>query len=117
MNGDTDSTPDGSVVECEDDHNNPYIQSASDTDSDVDIIPESPPPLQVHTVRFIGTTYDTMAQNILCTASELLSQGKEEPVEIKPEPDNPRDAKAFCFVCKVNDKWCRIGYVVSEAVA
>ena len=94
------------------DHNNPYIRSH--IDSDVEKIPETQ--LQTHTIRFkcIGTTHDFNAQETLCMASKKLYQGEQVPVKLVPEPDNQYDAKAIRFVCTINGKCCRIGYIVRE---
>ena len=37
-------------------------------------------------------------------------------VDLVPEPENPQDSKAIAFKCKVDGKWCVIGYVVREAL-
>ncbi len=41
---------------------------------------------------------------------------KEVQVQLKPEKDNPRNARALAFICKIDDEWQRIGYVVEEAL-
>ena len=38
------------------------------------------------------------------------------PVKLQPEPNNPIDSKAIAFMCKVENDWERIGYVVQEAL-
>ena len=35
---------------------------------------------------------------------------------IKPEPDNPSDAKATAFQCHIASVWETIGYIVREAL-
>ena len=49
-------------------------------------------------------------------ASKKLSQGEQVPVKLVPEPGNQYDAKAISFVCTIDGKWCRIGYIVGEAL-
>ena len=55
---------------------------------------------------------------------ELLALAKKKsarddvniPVKLQPEPNNPIDSKAIAFMCKVENDWERIGYVVQEAL-
>ena len=72
---------------------------------------------QTSTVTFkcIGTQHDQHAQGILEIVSHYLDEGNEVPVNIYPEPTNPRDTKAIAFKCWIENDWHRIGYVVSEA--
>ena len=71
-----------------------------------------------HTVTFkyIGTTHDFHAQNILRSVSQLLAKGDVVPVNIYPEPNNCYDSKAIAFKCWLEDDWHRIGYIVKEAL-
>ena len=97
----------------------------SDIEEDIieeDIIeekPASPDPDIIaitHSVVFkcIGVTKDAMAQQTLERAYDLISQ---VPVELKPEPHNPKDSKAIAFMCRLDEKPYRIGYVVREALS
>ena len=47
-------------------------------------------------------------------ARDTLSNGTAVPVNLIHEPTNPRDAKALAFVCEIDGKSHRVGYVVSE---
>lgn len=76
------------------------------------------PPLTTvaHTVTFkvIGCTREQVYQETLRNVRDTLEQGHNVPILLTPEPTNPVDSKAIAFTCKVNGKWCRLGYVVSE---
>jgi len=37
-------------------------------------------------------------------------------VKLHHEPDNPKDTNIIAFMCKVEDDWERIGYIVKEAL-
>lgn len=98
----------------------------SDIDEDInEDIEEGPtsPDLNIiaitHSVVFkcIGVTKDTIAQQALERAYNLIFQGEKVPVELKPEPHNPKDSKAIAFVCRLDGKPYRIGYVVREALS
>ena len=39
------------------------------------------------------------------------------PVELRPELTNPKDSQAIAFVCLIDGKWEKIGYVVREALS
>ena len=95
------------------DHYNP------DMHSDESDCGEGDPDLtQTHTITFkcIGTTHHSDAQDTLRLAEQLIKEERNVPVKLEPEPDNQYDARAIAFLCFVNDKWCRIGYVVKEAL-
>ena len=49
-------------------------------------------------------------------ARDRLDSGNVVAVELTPEPNNPYDPKAIAFRCLKDDKFHRIGYVVSEIV-
>jgi len=89
---------------------------SSDGDSQSDLTNSMP--VHVHSITFkcIGTTKDDKPQKILAIASEKLYKGEAVPVRLQPEPNNPKDAKAIAFECKIESNWNRIGYVVSEAL-
>ena len=76
---------------------------------------EESPVYSTVTFKCIGTQYDDHAQVIFGKVSQLLDHEQEVPVNLFPEPDNPKDAKAIAFKCWIEDKWHRIGYVVKEA--
>lgn len=69
-----------------------------------------------HTVVFkvIGCTKEPQYQYILEKARNLMEQGQSVCVKLSPEPDNPFDPKAIAFLCKVDEKYERVGYVVRE---
>ena len=75
-------------------------------------------PYITHSVVFkcIGVTRDPKLQEILSLVSRQLKDEKEVEVQLKPEPTNPVDSCAIMFVCKLNNKWHKIGYVVREAL-
>ena len=70
-----------------------------------------------HSVKFkcVGVTLDASYQTVLRRARDLRNAGVNVPVRLQPEPNNPVDSKATCiaFICEVDDKWKRIGYVVT----
>ncbi len=75
-------------------------------------------PTVMHTVKFkcIGVTLDTSYQSVLRRARDIRSARVYVPVRLQPEPHNPVDAKAIAFVCEVDGKWQRIGYVVTQVL-
>ena len=79
----------------------------------------TPDPGIIHSVVFkcIGANKDTVSQQALRRAHDLLSQNKTVCVELKPEPHNPKDSHAIAFVCYLDGKPYRIGYVVREVLA
>ena len=72
--------------------------------------------MPTHTVVFkvIGCTKETQYQNILEQCRDLLEDGHSVCVKLSPEPDNVFDPKAIAFLCEVDNKSQRIGYVVKE---
>ena len=92
-----------------------YLHSDSD-DSQSDV--EFSLPTQTHTVTFkcIGSTYDQIAQESLSKASKLLRNGTNVQTKLQPEPTNQYDNRAIAFMCYVDNKWQRIGYVVRECL-
>lgn len=71
-----------------------------------------------HTITFkcIGASRETSYQTALQAALECINEGKDVPVKLIPEPDNPKDSRAIAFHCFVGEKWRRIGYIVKEAL-
>ena len=94
--------------------NNPHLHSDLESDSEN----ESSLPTQTHTVTFkcVGSTYDSNAQSALSKASKLVRDGREIPTKLQPEPTNQYDAKAIAFMCLIDDKWQKIGYIVKECL-
>lgn len=39
------------------------------------------------------------------------------PVELRPEPTDPKDSPAIAFLCLIDGKWEKIGHVVHEALS
>lgn len=72
-----------------------------------------------HSVIFkcIGANKDVISQETLERASGLMSHHENVRVEIKPEPHNPKDSQAIAFMCHLDGKPYRIGYVVREVLA
>ncbi len=55
-------------------------------------------------------------QDVLALAAKKRREGETVPVRIQEEQNNPVDVRAIAFMCKVNDQWEKIGYVVCEAL-
>lgn len=66
--------------------------------------------------KCIGATKSSTYQSALRRARDIMLGGCTVPVQLVPEPLNPRDSRAIAFKCKVDDKWCTVGYIVSELV-
>jgi len=97
---------------------NPSMESCSDADqSSKECSLNSPSATHTVTFKCIGTTHNSVSQQVLQKISDLLHQGDTVPVDIFPEPDNPYDSKAITFKCFLDGWWKRIGYIVREALA
>ena len=74
------------------------------------------PSMHTHTVVFkvIGCTKEPQYQYILEKCRDLLEDGHSVCVKLSPEPDNIFDRKEIAFLCEVENKFQRIGYVVKE---
>ena len=85
------------------------ISDASATDG----IPEI-----THSIVFkcIGVLKEHRYQETLAAIAQKLRGGVVVPVRLTKEPQNPVDAQAIAFECKVDTKWDRIGYIVREAL-
>lgn len=96
---------------------NPYLHSDSEG-SDSENISLSTLPTQTHTVTFkcIGSVHDLAAQETLSKMSKILREGGTVQTKIEPEPDNQYDANAIAFMCRIDDNWKRIGYIVRECL-
>lgn len=73
-------------------------------------------PSITHAIVFkcIGAVRDKMSQRTLRVVRDRIDKGYTVPVKLQPEPDNFWDPKAIAFMCNVDEKWTRVGYVVSE---
>jgi len=56
------------------------------------------------------------AQIVLEKVIKLLHNSQQVPVNIYPEPDNPKDSNSIAFKCWLDNQWHHIGYVVREAL-
>ena len=76
-------------------------------------------PYITHTVIFkcIGSNQEESYQLALWKSKQLLKSGQQVPVELLPEPSNPKDSQAIAFVCLIDGKWEKIGHVVQEALS
>ena len=81
----------------------------SSVQSDDSASEEDGVPALTHAVTFkcMGSVKDSTSQGVLRKASSILNGGGEVSVQLKPEPTNPKDAKAIAFECKVDGKWER----------
>ena len=93
-------------------------ESPQQSENDSSEIDEDEVVDEEHTLRFkvIGVTRENSYQQTLERENELRHTGNTVPVSLYPEPENPVDSKALAFKCLLDDKWCRIGYVVREAL-
>lgn len=75
-------------------------------------------PLAHHTIKFkvIGSNKESCYQQVLRMARDSIESGSHVPVFLAPEPRNPVDSQAIAFMCKLDGKEYRIGYVVSDIV-
>lgn len=105
----------GEQLEPEDDIDEEIVASE---DEDEDGESKNGKTAITHTVVFkcIGASRDPACQQVLAMASQQLKQGKNVEVQLQMEPTNAFDSRAVQIVCKLNDKWERIGYVVREAL-
>lgn len=85
-----------------------------DNDNEVEVIP----PIVNHSIVFkcIGSLKEHHYQEILAQVAQKMDNGETVPVKIEKEPNNPCDSHAIAFMCKIGDKWERIGYILREAV-
>ena len=99
--------------ECDDDN-----EGNGDEEEDSETMDDGIPAI-THCVIFkcIGYTKEHRYQEVLIDTSEKHRKGESVPVKLEREPDNPYDCNAIAFMCKLNDKWERIGYVVTEALS
>ena len=69
-----------------------------------------------HTVSFkvIGCKKELIYQDVLEKCRDAMQDGQDIPVRLTPEPENPFDSRAIAFMCFMDEKWYRIGYVMSE---
>ena len=91
--------------------------TTNDNESDSDASPNSPcVPTITHAITFkcIGAVRDKISQHTLQAVRDRMERGYSVPVKLQPEPDNLWDPKAISFLCNIEDKWTRIGYIVRE---
>ena len=95
---------------------NPYLHSDAEN-SDSENVPLSLP-TQTHTVTFkcTGSIHDYAAQETLSKASRILRECGTVRIKLAPEPNNQYDARAIAFLCHIDGKWQRIGYIVRECL-
>ena len=67
-------------------------------------------------MKFHCQRIDSNAQDTLFKASKHLKDMKGVPTKLQPEPTNQYDARAVAFMCEIDKKWQRIGYVVHECL-
>ena len=95
----------------------PSHSNEDDGSSDVEADKNKSEPVDFHTVKFnlvIGSTKEKRYQDVLERARDAIESGQNVAVELCPEPTNPVDSQAIAFICKLNGKEYRIGYVVRE---
>ena len=106
-----------------------FSQSDADENDLEDIleVPETPPDSDneekscepiTHCIVFkcIGVTKDPHIQEVLSLVSKELKQGRCVNVELVKEPTNPVDSLAVAFMCTLENKKEKLGYVVREAL-
>ena len=60
--------------------------------------------------------HQTTISTSINPCAQLRCEGTKVEANVEPEPTNPFDAKAIQVKCKVDGKWKRISYLVSEVV-
>ena len=108
------------LVKCED-----KVESSTDeelsehsvtSEEESDELANHQVPSDVLTFKCIGATKSPDYQTALRKARDLILGGQVVPVTLVHEPNNPHDSRALAFVCHMEGKQHRIGYVVSEVV-
>ena len=94
-------------------HSTKKSKTSGDETTDV-----TPHPDIIHSVVFkcIGSLKEPRYQEILKAVSQKIRNGETVLVTVEEEPDNSFDSRAIAFMCNLDDKWERIGYIVREAV-
>ena len=94
-----------------------YNLSKSDS-SDVEADKYPYEPIDYHSVKFkvIGSTKESCYQAVLqrARARDLIESGVRVTVMLIPEPSNIMDSQAIAFMCELDGKLRRIGYIVKE---
>ena len=90
--------------------------SADQPEDDAVVVPSSDPVVQFVTFKCIGATKSADQPAALKSVWELMQDENKVLVKLDPEPNNPYDAKAIAFICFVDGKWQRIGYIVREVL-
>ena len=72
----------------------------------------------LHSIIFkcIGTTKEEKYQHVLAKAAHARKNNIDVKAQIVPEPHNPVDAKAVAFRIFMENKWERVGYMVTEVL-
>lgn len=106
----SDKDLDGKKYSVDYECSSPTQDSEPEADAHVETLP-------THTIPFkvIGCNKERRYQQVLERASLLIDSGVEIPVELCAEPENPVDPNAIAFMCKIQDCFERVGYVVREA--
>lgn len=88
---------------------------STDTDEENTTTPPSTEE-QTHTVTFkvIGCNKERGYQDVLHICRDNIQAGQTVSVKLTPEPKNPFNSRAIAFVCLIDGRWCRIGYVVNK---
>ena len=86
------------------------LSTESDTDEEENVLDK----LSTVTLKCIGVTRDPSYQESLLSAHRLLTEGKNVPVKLVPEPTNPYDSHAISIQCEVGGNWKIVGYLVKE---
>ena len=100
----------------ESDGGHSVMENTDDNEDDPD---DDSIPAITHAVVFkcIGCNKEKRYQELLALAKKKSARDDVNiPVKLQPEPNNPIDSKAIAFMCKVENDWERIGYVVQEAL-
>ena len=63
--------------------------------------------------RVVSRVYKLL---VVSTCIKVAESG-QVPIELRPKPTNPKDSQAIAFVCLIDGKWEKIGYVVCEALS
>ncbi len=112
---DTSSIEDSSEVDEAGMHSEGMEYILSEVDEGSDAPAES---LSSYSVVFkcIGSMKEQNYQDVLANAALSIRKKVTIGVRLTPEPANPVDAKAIAFELFVDDRWKRVGYMVTEVL-
>lgn len=102
-----------SLLPLQSDEESIKSESQSTCSSEID---ETMPEYHTVTFKVIGNLREHSYQTTLRKVSEYMYDEKHVEVWLMPEPDNPVDKHAIAFMCSIDDKDQRIGYVVRECL-